>query len=58
MNEIKAPSIRIKVKIRNDHVGKVEKGLMDTSQVYLIRAPLWSHQFAARGRAIGNLLFT
>ena len=33
MNEIKAPSIRIKVKIKNDHVGKVEERLIDISQI-------------------------
>ena len=33
MNEIKAPSERIEVKIKNDQVGKAEKGLPDTSQI-------------------------
>ena len=32
MNEIKAPNISIELKIENDQVGKVEKGLFDTSQ--------------------------
>ena len=33
MNEIKAPNIRIKLKSKKDQVGKVEKGLFDTSQL-------------------------
>ena len=32
MKEIKAPNIRIKLKIKNDQVGNVEKILPDTSQ--------------------------
>ena len=36
MNEIKAPSIRINVKVKNDHVEKTEKRIFDTSQVQLI----------------------
>ena len=32
-HEIKTPSKKIKLKIKNDHVGKVEKGSLDTSQV-------------------------
>ena len=33
INEIKAPNIRIKLKIKNDQVGKEEKRLSDTSQL-------------------------
>ena len=33
MKEIKAPTIRIKLEIKNDQVGKVEKRLPDTSQL-------------------------
>ena len=33
MNEIEAPNIRIRLKVKNDQVGKVEKGLSDTSQL-------------------------
>ena len=33
MNEIKAPNIRIGLKIKNDQVGKLEKGLFDTSKL-------------------------
>ena len=33
MNEIKAPKIRTRLKIENDPVGKLEKGLFDTSQL-------------------------
>ena len=33
MNEIKAPKIRIKLKIKNGQVGKVQKKLFDTSQL-------------------------
>ena len=33
MIEIKAPNISIKLKIKNDQVGKVEKGLFDTSHL-------------------------
>ena len=33
MNEIKAPNIGIRLKIKNDQVGKVERGLFDTSQL-------------------------
>ena len=33
MNEIKTPSIRINVKIKDDHVGMAEKKLFDTSQL-------------------------
>ena len=33
MNEIKAPSIGIKMKIENDQVGKAEKGLFETPQL-------------------------
>ena len=58
MNEIKAPIIRIRLKFKNDHVGKVEKGLFDTSQLKLNEPPHWSHQFVARGRDIANLIFT
>ena len=32
-NEIKAPIIRIKLKVINDQIGNVEKGLFDTSQI-------------------------
>ena len=60
MKEIKAPNIGIKLKIKNDRVGKVEKILFDTSQLQLIELPHWSHQFVARGRVrgIANLIFT
>ena len=60
MNEIKAPNIRIKLKIKFDQVGKVERRLFYTSQIQLIELPHWSHQFVARcgGRVIANLLFT
>ena len=58
MNEIKAPNKRIKLKIKNDQVGNVEKGFFDTSQLQLIEMPHWSHQFVARGRGIENLLIT
>ena len=33
MNQIKAPNTRIKLKLKNDQVGKVEKRLFDTSQL-------------------------
>ena len=33
MNEIKAPNIRIKLKIKNDQNGKLERRLFDTSQL-------------------------
>ena len=33
MNEIKAPKIRFRLKIRKDKVGKLEKGLFETSQL-------------------------
>ena len=33
MKEIKAPNTRIKLKIKNDQVGKVEKRVPDTSQL-------------------------
>ena len=33
MNEIKAPNIRIKLKIKKDQGGKMEKRLSDTSQL-------------------------
>ena len=36
MKEIKAPNIRIRLKIKNDQVGKVEKRLPDTSQLNYI----------------------
>ena len=58
MNEIKAPNLRFKLKIKNDQVGKVEKILFDTSQLQLIEMPHWSHQFVAHGRGIAKLLFT
>ena len=48
MNEIKAPNVRIKLKILKDQVGKMEKSVSDTSQLWLIEAPHWSHQFVAR----------
>ena len=46
-NEIKARNIRIKLKTKKDQVGKMEKTLSDTSQLYLIGLPQWSHQFVA-----------
>ena len=52
MKEIKSPNIRIRLKIKNDQVGKMEKRLPDTSQLWLIEGPHWSHQFVARGRGI------
>ena len=58
MKEVKAPNIRIKLKIKNNQVGEVEKRLPDTSQLQLIEPPHWSHQFVARGRGIESLLFT
>ena len=33
MNEIKAPNIWIRLKFKNDQIGKVEKKLFDTSQL-------------------------
>ena len=39
MNDIKASNIRIELKIKNDQVGKAEKGLLDTSQSQLIEKP-------------------
>ena len=33
MIEIKAPNKKIRLKIKNDQVGKVEKGFFDTSQI-------------------------
>ena len=33
MNEIKATNIGISLKIKNDQVGKVEKGFFETSQL-------------------------
>ena len=33
MNENKAPNIRIKLNIKNDQVGQVEKRFFDTSQL-------------------------
>ena len=58
MNEIKAPNIRIKLKIENDQVGKVEKRLIKISQLLLIEMSHLSHKFVARGRGVSNLLFT
>ena len=60
MKKIKVPNLGIKLKIKNDQNGKVEKRFFDTSQLQLIELPHWSHQFVARGRGrrIANLNFT